>query len=428
VRRPRTRRAAALTALAIAASVAGVSCAQPGDRTPTGTPGGASASAEDPLLGPADPATGSPVRVGLFNVEDNPLSDLRSTGDAAEAAATYANEHLGGLAGHPIEVVRCADKVDVATAKACADEFVRTGVVAVVAGQPTTSDAVLPTTVAAGIPWVGSSPVSQSEVGSDNAFFFGPGALGNLGAYAQYSADLGYRNVVIYGVDTPELNGLIQTVGKAIFARAGIGMRLVSVPPGPIDATDLVEQGLAGKPDAVLVLSESTVCRSVMSALQKLGATQPRLVGTACADRGVVDTLGESALDNSVVFGVGDPSGLHPEARDYRAVMQQYAPGDEPTGMTTFGYVSMLGLIRAVNAAGLPEGQVTGERISAALRAARDVPRPLGNSSTFSCDKSRLSSRLVKATICTSEVLYATYTGGVAGRYNKIDVAPIYGS
>lgn len=424
MRSPRTRRALTLVALATTAFAIATACGQPA--TPTGAAKSAP-TAEDPLLGPADPATGSPVRVGLFNVEDNALSDLSSTGDAAEAAATYANEHLGGLAGHPIEVVRCADKVDVPAAKACADEFVRDGVIAVVAGQPTTSDAVLPTTVGAGIPWVGSSPVSQSEIGSDDAFFFGPGAVGNLGAYAQYSSDLGYRSVVIYGVDTPELNALIQTVGRAIFARAGIDMRLVSVPAGPGDATALVQQGLAGKPDAVLVLSESSVCRSVLSALHELGSTQPKLVGTACADRGVVNTVGEAALDNAVVFGVGDPSGLHPEARDYRAVMQQYAPTDEPTGMTTFGYVSMLGLVRAVNAAGLPGGPVTGAQVTAALRAARDVPRPLGNSSTFSCDKSQLSPRLIKATICTSEVLYAPYNGGIPGRYSKIDVAPIFG-
>lgn len=412
-----------MAALVITALTAATACGQA--QAPPQTAGQA---ADELGLGPVDEATGSPVKVGLFNVEDNPLSDLSSTGDAAEAAAAYANQHLGGLAGRPIEVVRCADKVDVAAAQACAEEFVREGVVAVVAGQPTTSDAVVPVMAAAGIPWVGSSPVSQSEITSSDAFFFGPGAVGNLGAYAQYSADLGYRRVVLFGVDTPELNALIGTVGRAIFGKVGIAMELVPVPAGPIDATDLVEQGLAEEPDAVLVLSESTVCRSVLTALQALGSEQPRLVGTACADRGVLDALGESALDNAVVFGVGDPSGLHPEARSYRAVLQRYAPGDEPTGMTTFGYVSMLGFVRAVNAAGLPEGTVTGRDVITALRAARDVPRPLGNSSTFSCDRSRLPSQLVKATICTSEVLYAEYTGGVAGRYNKIDVAPIYGA
>jgi hypothetical protein len=95
--------------------------------------------------------------------------------------------------------------------------------------------------------------------------------------------------------------------------------------------------------------------------------------------------------------------------------------------MASGGYVSMLGFIRAVNAAGLPDGdQVTGEQIEAALRSATNVPRPLGNSGTFSCDHSQLDTPLVGATICTSEVLYTTYTGGVPGRYEKIDVASIF--
>ena len=51
---------------------------------------------------------------------------------------------------------------------------------------------------------------------------------------------------------------------------------------------------------------------------------------------------------------VGDPSGTHQEAQVYRAVMQQYAPAAEPSGLTTAGYVSMLGFVRAINAVGLP--------------------------------------------------------------------------
>jgi branched-chain amino acid transport system substrate-binding protein len=407
------------------ACVVATSCGQPSEPSAAAPAG----TADDPLLGPAEPATGSPVRIGLFNVEDNPLADLRSTGDAAAAAAAYANDHLGGLAGHRIEVVRCADKVDEAAAAACADQFLQAGVAAVVAGQPTTADAVLPRMVAAGIPWVGSSPLSSSEIGSSDAFFFGSGAVGLLGAFAQYSHDVGYHNVVIYGVDSAQVIALVQTLGRAVFTKAGITMQFVSVPPGGVDATSQIQKGLANNPDAVLVIAERTACQSVLAALHGVGATIPKLVGSACVDRSVIGALGESAIDNAVVFGIGDPSGTHPEAQVYRAVMQKYAPGDDPTGLTTTGYASMLGFVRAVNAGGLPDSdQVTGEQITTALREARDVPRPLGNSSTFSCDRSHLSPQLVKATICTSEVLYATYTGGVPGRYNKIDVAPIFGS
>src|SRR4051794_41888289 len=115
------------------ACVVATSCGQPSEPSaaaPAGTAG-------DPLLGPAEPATGSPVRIGLFNVEDNPLADLRSTGDAAAAAAAYANDHLGGLAGHRIEVVRCADKVDEAAAAACADQVLPAGGAGGVGGAAT---------------------------------------------------------------------------------------------------------------------------------------------------------------------------------------------------------------------------------------------------------------------------------------------------
>ncbi|MCO1657813.1 ABC transporter substrate-binding protein [Pseudonocardia humida] len=421
MRSTRTRRATAFVVLTLAVATA---CAQPGASPErVATP----AAPSDPLLGPADPATGDTVRVGLFNVEDNPQADLSSTGDAAEAAAAYANEHLGGLDGHRIEVVRCADKIDPQSATACAEEFVRAGVVAVVAGQPTTSDAVLPTTVGAGIPWVGSSPLSPSEIASEDAFFFGSGAVGLLGAYAQYSHDVGYDNVTIYGVESPQVLGLVGTIGRSIFARAGVGMQVVGVPAGG-DATARVEEGLADDPDAVLVIAERSACQSVLAALHTLDAPQTRLLGTGCVDQGIIGALGESAIDNAVVFAVGDPSGDHPEAQVYRTVMQQYAPDAEPTGLTTLGYVSMLGFIRAVNSVGLPDGgEVSGEQVAGALREARDVPRPLGNSSTFSCDRSHLAPQLVQATICTSEVLYTTYTAGLPGRYDKIDVGPIYG-
>jgi branched-chain amino acid transport system substrate-binding protein len=420
VRSTRIRRTAAFVALTLAVATA---CGQPGAPGPAVAP----AAASDPLLGPLDPATGSTVRVGLFNVEDNPLADLSSTGDAAEAAAAYANDHLGGLDGHRIEVVRCADRIDPQSAAACAEQFVQAGVVAVVAGQPTTADAVLPTTVGAGIPWVGSSPLSPSEIATEDAFFFGSGAVGLLGAYAQYSQDLGYENVTIYGVESPQVLGLVGTVGRSIFDRAGVGMQLVPVPAGG-DATKQVTAGLAADPDAVLVIAERSACQSVLSALHTLEATQTKLLGTGCVDQGMIDALGESAIDNAVVFAVGDPSGDHQEAQVYRAVMRNYAPDAEPTGLTTLGYVSMLGFVRAVNAVGLPDGgEVSGEQVTEVLREAKDVPRPLGNSSTFSCDRSHLAPQLVQATICTSEVLYTTYASGLPGRYDKIDVAPIYG-
>jgi branched-chain amino acid transport system substrate-binding protein len=139
----------------------------------------------------------------------------------------------------------------------------------------------------------------------------------------------------------------------------------------------------------------------------------------------VIEAVGEPVIDNAVVFNVGDPSGNTQESQLYRAVMEQYAPDVDPTGSTPTGYLSMLGFVRAVNAGGLT-GDVTPDAVHAAVKAARDVPRPIGDSGTFSCDRSAIPTTLVKATICSSELLYTTYSGGLPGRYGKIDIAPVF--
>ena len=396
--------------------------------TATGSAGG-SAVPDNPAFGAANPATGSPVRIGLFNGEGNPLADQPAVGDAAIAAAQYANDHLGGLGGHRIEIDRCADKSDPAVARACADQFVRDGVAAVVVGQPATADAIVPTVVGAGIPWVGTTPIASSETTSPDTFFFGAGFVGTLGGWAQYAKDVGYKNLVMFGVDTPVFAAAIDAQARPLFQRAGIELKLIPIPIAATDATAAVKEALGENPDAVAVLTDTTACRSVLSALHTARADEPKLLTSACIDQASIDKVGEQAVDNAVVFNVGDPTGDSPEAQLYRAVMQQYAPKLDPGGITLTGYLAMLGFVRAVNAGGLPDGDpVAPADVLKALRGARDVPRPVGDSGTFSCDKSAMSTPALKATVCTDELMYTTYTGGLPGRYGRISVGQIVNS
>jgi branched-chain amino acid transport system substrate-binding protein len=421
-----TRWALALSATT-ALLAAGCGQAPASDGGPAGAPAGA--AVDNPALGGLKPATGSTVRIGLFNGEGTALANTPQVGDAAVAAAQYANDHLGGLGGHRIEIDRCADKSDPTVARACADRFVRDGVAVVVAGQPATADAIVPTVLGAGIPWVGSTPISTSETSSPDTFFFGAGFVGTLGGWAQYAKDVGYRNITLFGVDSPVFTAAIDALARPLFQRAGISITLVPVPIAATDTTAAVKQALADRPDAVAVLTDTAACRSLLSALHAAAADEPKLLTSACIDQASIDQVGEAAVDNAVVFNAGDPTGDHPEAQLYRAVMQQYAPTVDPGGVTLTGYLAMLGLVRAVNASGLPDGDavVPGDVLTA-LRDARDVPRPVGDSGTFSCDRSAMSTPALKATICTDELMYTTYTGGLPGRYGRIAVGSIVNS
>lgn len=178
--------------------------------------------AADPL-GDPNAAAGDPIKIGLFNVEGGSVVSQPALGDAAVAAADYANDYLGGLAGRPIEVVRCADKNDGASATACANQFVEEGVAAVVAAQPAQADLLLPTLVGAGIPYVGVSPVASAEVTTPEPFFFAAGFLGTLSAWAGYAQEQGWKSFAIFLVDTPAAVGAVQSIGSAMFEKAGSG-------------------------------------------------------------------------------------------------------------------------------------------------------------------------------------------------------------
>jgi branched-chain amino acid transport system substrate-binding protein len=416
----------ALVAVAAVALVA--ACGQPGE-----APAGNAAAAQptpNPLLGPPNPAQGSTVRIGLFNAEGSELVDQPAVGDAAEAAVAYANDYLGGLGGHKIEVARCADLYSVDSSRACADRFVREGVAAVVVGQPTNADAIVPTILDAGIPWVGSTPISASETGSPDTFFLGAGFVGTLAGWAQYAKDVGYTSVTMYGIDSPTFTAAIDALGRPLFDKVGVSLKLVLLPVGGGgDTASLVEDSLSDNPDAVAVLTDTGSCSSVLTALHASQASQPRLITSACVEQDAIDAVGAEVIDNAVVFNVGNPSGTNPESQLYRYIMDQYAADVDQSGITLTGYLAMLGFIRAVNAGGLPaDGEVTPQNVTDALRGARDVPRPVGDSGTFSCDRSALSTPALKSTICTSELLYTTYTGGAPGRYGKIDVAALVNS
>ena len=103
--------------------------------------------------------------------------------------------------------------------------------------------------------------------------------------------------------------------------------------------------------------------------------------------------------------------------------MQEFAPETEASGITPTGYLSMLGFIRAANAGEIGEGDVTPDMITAAMKAAVDVPLPIGNGETFSCDANTLNFVAVKTTICNSQLFITTYDGLEQGKFSTVDAA-----
>lgn len=385
-----TRRALARTPLAIlaVASLVGVAaCSSSGSsKSDAGAGTGSTASASVPAalasFYPGKKATGTAVKVGLINNEGSSPAAEPQLGDAAVAAAKYANDELGGIAGHPIQVDRCSENEDTASATACANKMVEDKVDVVVIGSTGFGQTMVPIITKAGIPYVSAVGSSAAEQTTANTFMWTGGFAATLAGFAKYSQEQAYKKVTAYMVDIPAVTTGAKQLGNPLFKAAGVDFTIQPIPAGAADATPQVTAGLGSKPDAVVVVADESVCTSVLKALSQVDPTIPRLVNSSCLNTATAQALG-SAMNGVKVFAFAATSSDEPEAQLYRAVMAKYAPKADITGYTVTGYQGMLGLVRAT--AGMT-GDPTPTSIAATIKTAKNVPLPAGDGLTFTCD------------------------------------------
>ena len=355
---------------------------------------------------PGKKATGTPVKVGLINNEGSSASASPNVGDAAVAAAQYANDELGGIAGHPIQVIRCAEQEDTASATACANQMVQDNVAVTVIGGVATGNTIVPIITRAGIPYVTVTGTSTAELTTPDAFSWSGGYQATLSGVAAYAKQQGYKKVVAFVVSVPSAIAGANQLGIPLFKADGVTLTIEPVPAGVPDATAEVTAGLAGSPDASVTVTDEGSCPSVLKALNVVNPTLPRLAITTCLSNGSVQALG-SVMNGVKIFGSSSPQSSDAEGRLYRYVMAKYAPTVSASGYTVVGYQSMLGLVRAV--AGL-RGTPTPASITAAIKAAKNVPLPAGGGISFTCNGKALPSL---PSVCSLGEVMVTVQDGI---------------
>jgi branched-chain amino acid transport system substrate-binding protein len=402
--------------LAAAALIGAVACssgspAASSAGSSAGTASSSSAEASTPPAAlsaylPGKEATGTPVKIGLINNEGSSPTAEPSLGDAAVAAADYANAELGGIGGHPIKVYRCSESENTASATACANEMVQDNVATVVIGSTGYGANMVPIITKAGIPYVSVTGSATQELTTPGAFMWSGGYEATLLGFAKYAAQHGYKKVTAYVIDVPSAIAGAQQLGGPLFKAQGVGLTIEGVPSGVPDATSQVTAGLEGNPSAVAIIADEGTCTSILKALNVVNPTTPVLVNTSCMTTTAIQALG-TAMNGVKVFGASAPQAEDPEAELYRYVMAKYAPTANTTGYTVTGYQSMLGLVRATE--GL-KGTPTPATITAAIKAATNVPLPDGAGLTFSCNGKAISGL---PSVCSAGEVVVTVQNGV---------------
>jgi branched-chain amino acid transport system substrate-binding protein len=370
--------------------------------------GGALSTAGLSAYLPGKVASGTPVSIGLINNEGSSPAAEPAVGDAALAAADYANAELGGIAGHPLKVIRCSENEDTASATACANEMVQDNVAAVVIGTTGLGDTVVPIVTKAGIPVGQVTGESTEETTNPMAYSWSGGYEATLTGAAKYSASKGYKNVTAFVVNVPSAIAGAKALGVPIFKAQGVNLTIEGVPSGVPDATAQVTAGLGSGADASITIADTGTCSSVLKALNVVNPSLPVMAITACLSTATINAVG-SALNGVKIFGSSAPQAGDGESKLYQYVMAKYSPKTDATGYAVIGYQSMLGLVRAVADGGL-KGAVTPAAVNTAIKAAANVPLPAAGGLQFTCNGKALPTL---PSLCSLGEVMVTVQNGV---------------
>jgi branched-chain amino acid transport system substrate-binding protein len=391
----------------------------------TSTDSGGTSSADLSALGTPKPASGAPITLGLMTDAGgagaiDQQAELEVQG--ARIATDYANEYLGGVAGHKLELFVCGNKSTPAGAQDCANQFVEKKVSAVI--WPFTGQgASVPIITGAHIPIIAVSGSSQEELTTPGVFIITGGYPGTLGAFALDAKNEGKKKFAMVVIDVPAATQAAQALGGIVFKNAGVDFEVITAAPGTADLTPQLQQASSSGADAIGVTGDVTFCTSFLQAYQTLGLKQTMYVIGTCNDPSVV-----KAMPN-VLGGAREAtlSAKGPDDALYAAMVSKYGDGKIDTNpLLSTGVAAGVGSVMDFMA-GMKgyTGDVTPATITAQFKQATGTIFGSGGL-TFKCDGTAIP--LLK-NICSASFQIAVLNGdGSIRSSQKIDAAAMFKS
>lgn len=263
---------------------AGTASTEPATTEPVG--------ADDPHVsfGSLAPPTGTPMVVGVSNIEGAPGLDFPDVRDAIDGGVEYLNQH-GGFGGRPIVLETCIANGSPEGSQACAQELVGKNVELVFLGVDLFAD--YATYGAADVPVLGVLPILPTDYAADALFLTG-GNVTVMAATALAARDhFGATKVGIVHADSPGSNSSAASLAAALDA---LDVEHVTVKGGEVE-TDAGFQGLMREvtsqdPDLLVSLYADAGCIGMMRARVSLAIEMPVIATGICGSTDVIDQVG----------------------------------------------------------------------------------------------------------------------------------------
>lgn len=374
------------------------------------------ASADSTVLGTPNKATGTPITIGVISDGQGAAIDQSDEYKGAQAAAAYANDYLGGIAGHPITVKVCQARQDPAAATDCANQMVSAHASAVIEGTLAEIDQTIAVLSPAKIPLVAGAGSTQLALSSPYVYSLF-NSLSYFGVPAAEGKQLGATSADMVVIAVPAAEGPAKQVGTLLYKNAGINLTVTAVPPGTADMTPQITTASASKPGLYHVFGNDSFCTSAIQAIKTVDPKTPIIALSQCLSPAGAKTIPGGYAGVKVVT-TSDLDPANPETKLFNAVVAKYGGGATLVGAQ--GYSPMLGLINALNAAKVTDVSPAG--IAAGLKSAPATTYPLAAGAKFQCDGKQMP---MSPNICSSDgILADAQADGTLTNYQLIPADP----
>lgn len=350
-----------------------------------------------------------PIKIGFINVDSAPVGALPELHEATDGFEAFANAELGGVDGHPIEIVPCllSNALAPEEAAGCARQMVEAKVVAVLGGIGLANGAALAILEENDIPWVGGIPINDDEMASPVSFQFSGGSPGAFAAFAQQAVAVdGSDRVAILYAEFPSIELAALDYGGAVARKLGAEVTEVSFPLISQDFATPVQKAVENDPDAVFVATADLSCAPVMQALVDLQTDATIYMVGACADVKHVDEVG---ADKIVGFrfnieGLLDQNASpNADTEIYNIAMETYAPETSARSAATVAFRGAMNLWALLDELG---AETTPREIIDGFRSKVDEPSFDGH--PYTCDGQQVPDF---PSLCAPQQVIAELTG-----------------
>jgi len=358
------------------------------------------------LLGPADPATGEPVRVGMISDGATQAYDSSDEIRAAEATAEFWNEHRSGIGGRPIEVVGCETGGTPDGATDCGNQMVSDDVVAVVFSNSGVGDSAWEPLHGAGIPTMYFQTTGDALTHDPDSTFTLvnplPAVFGLPIAVAE-SEDA--DKVAFVVIDVPVAVDAFETDGPEILENAGLDHELVRVPPGTADMTSRMQDIVDSGAEVVQVMGNDAFCIAAYQGLQAAGYEGEITSVSQCITDATRQALPGGELEGiSIISSYAIGATDDPSYQLYEAAMDAY--GDDIDEIANIypmgGYVVTAALATALEGIA---GEITAQSVAQTIKTMPETELPGAGGATYQCGGSAMPDL---PAVCTNQWLRTT--------------------